>query len=620
MAVKLDVETIRTLASPTGDTPLVRALALKQYHKTLVSLHQLHQKLLNEAPELVKTTGFIQVFEVLRGVHPPAQEAVLAYPSVRIWLDTARSLARRQSHVRFPEMHVRMHLEEFGRVVLAAVLKSGSGDFESVTWTDAKGRVVLPGTGSYLESSQLGGYQRVRVRAHNGSITIHAVDRTDEGHFEAVQQAVPTIDKCVELNAVDSDLRKAGRGSFDFEELSLEAIVKWRSTLEQSLAWISECSPPLAREMMMSLRAIIPVRSSSVDVHVSASCRETPGLIALSWTPDASVMVEALVHEYHHQKLNTLLNIDPVIVGPSTDAKYYSPWRPDARPLTGILHGAYAFQAVLQFYKEMFDAEVPILHDTRIRQRMYLLKGQVQTALNTVLDVAQLSPLGEALVDAMLGKIEKLDVALPGSEHAVQQRLDELQVEHRRRWEQENALEKGDGAIQERPVQSNKKIWSHREKRVLDWLHQNAGFDPVSLEGSHNELDPLLNAVMYVFHARTLDELKEILAEATTDQSVLMDLIEGHVAYLEGDYERAAIMYESCLAIDSSNTSFWRYYAFAVRHLARWQDAYTILTNLGRLIRAHGGDSEDSTGKVSVEERLAYVRRIPHGSATLAAL
>lgn len=512
MPVRLDLETIRTLVSPTGDTPLITALLLKQYHKTLVSLHQLHQKLLDEAPELVKTAGFIQAFEALRAVHAPAQEAVLAYPSVRIWLDTAWSLARRQSHVRFPEMHVRMHVEEFGRVVLAAVLKAGSGNFESLTWTDAKGRVVLPGTGTYLESSQLNAYQRVTVRVSDRTISARPADRTSEGQFEVKQHAVPAIANGIELNAVDSDLRNAVRGSFDFEELSLEGVVKWRSSLEQAWAWISECSPPLATEMLMSLGAIIPVRSSSVDVHTSASFRETPGLIALSWTPDASVMVEALVHEYHHQKLNTLLNIDPVIVGPSTDAKYYSPWRPDARPLTGVLHGAFAFQAVLQFYKVMFEGEVPLLHETRIRQRMYLLKGQVQTALNTLRDVGQLSPLGEALVDAICEKIDKLDVALPGSQHSVQQHIDELQTEHRRRWEDENALEKAGGTIHERPARSFGNSSPQSERRVLDWLHQNTGFDPASLGGPRYELDPLLNSVMQVFHSGALEELKEMLA------------------------------------------------------------------------------------------------------------
>jgi HEXXH motif-containing protein len=621
MVARLDLDTIRTLASPTGDIPLVTALLLKQYQKTLMSLYQLHQTLLDEAPELVNSAGFIQAFEVLREVPAPAQEAVLAYPTIRVWLDTAWNLVRRQSHLRFPEMHVRMHLEEFGRIVLAAVWKSGSGDFECATWTDARSRIVLPGAGAYLESSHFNGYQRVRVKVSNGNISVGSASRVSRGRFDVKQNEVPAITNGIELNGLDLDLRTAGQGNFDFEELSLEGVVKWQSSLEQAWAWISESSPMLATEMLMSVRAIIPVRSSAVNVHTSASFRETPGLIALSWTPDVSIMVEALVHEYHHQKLNTLLNADPIIVGPSTDAKYYSPWRPDARPLTGVLHGAFAFQAVLHFYKEMFEAAVPLLHETRIRQRMYLLKAQVQTALSTLRAVAQLSPLGESLVDAMWEKIDRLDVALPCSERAVQRRLDELQAEHRRLWEEKNTLVKVGPTVHEKRSQSFANSWSQSERRVLDWLHQKTGFDPASLEGLHYELDPLLNSVMQVFHAGEPGDLKGLVAEATSDESLLTYLIAGHVAYFEGNYESAATLYESCVAIDPSNKYLWQYFAFALRHLTRWRDALAILTNLGRLAHMSDGHCEPSSERVTgVEGRLVQIRQILAVPAASAAL
>jgi hypothetical protein len=57
-----------------------------------------------------------------------------------------------------------------------------------------------------------------------------------------------------------------------------------------------------------------------------------------------------------------------------------------------------------------------------------------------------------------------------------------------------------------------------------------------------------------------------------------------------------------------------------LRHLARWRDAYTILTYLGRLSDSHGEDSEKSPEKVTgVEGRLAYVRRTLRGPAALTA-
>ena len=610
MTVSLDLDTVKTLALPTGNTPLVRALYLKRYHKTLVILQQLHQKLGAEAPDLVEQTGFAELFTILSTFPAAAQKAILTYPAAVFWAERAWNLARRQSHIRFPEMHMQTHLEEFGRIVLAAAAKAGVRDFECVTWTDANGRLVLPGSHIYLEGPNLTAYQRLKVKAHNGVITARAMDGARETQLKLAQNQVPIIAGSLELNAVDLDLQLPGHGSFVFDQAGPEELIKWRSTLEQSLFWVDECSPALTEELLMSLRAIVPVRSAAVNVHASASFREASGLIALSWTPDASVMVEALVHEYHHQKLNALLNLDPLIVGPSTEAIYYSPWRDDARPLLGVLHGAYAFQAVLQFWKSLFAADIPLLQEARIRQRMYLLKGQVRSALNTLRAEALFSPLGEALVDAMSDHLDNQNVLLLETERTIQQRLDQLQTEHRTRCKAKNEARLSNAIISQSD-QSLHGSQTENERATLDWLRVNSDFDPALLKGSRYQPDPLLNAVIFAYHERGFDELKKILDEARPGESALLDLIKGHVAYILSEYERAAMLYESCLASDSSNTHFWQCFAFALRHLARWQEADMILTNLGRLSRAQP-KVMSGTGQAEnpVEDRLDDVRRI----------
>jgi HEXXH motif-containing protein len=545
MDISLNMETIRTLASPTGDSLLVNALYLKQYHKILVSLHQLRQKLLVEASDLADRTGFNESYHTLGALPASTQKAILSYPSVACWLNTAWSLVRRQSHLRFPEMHAQMHLEEFGRIVLAAVVNAGIGEFECVTRTDARGHVILPGTGIYLEGANLIACQRLKLKICDGLITAISAGGEDEARFEVLQNRIPTFIGGIELNAVDMDLQLPGRGSFNFERLRSSDVIKWQSPLEQSLAWISECSPELAEEILMCLRVVIPVRSVAIDVHASASFREVPGLIALSWTPDASVMVEALVHEYHHQKLNSLLNLDSLIVDPSSDAIYYSPWRDDARPLLGILHGAYAFQAVLQFWKSLFVADIPLMHESRIRQRMYLLKAQVRTALNTLRSEAHLSPLGTALVEAMEENIDKQEVTLPETERAIQHRLDEVQAEHRARWNNANPTNTGSKIINCAEGYNLDSSMTENERRAVDWLRVNADFDPSTIKELRFQPDPVLNAVIFAYHELGLEGLEKILAEETSGESLLLDLIGGHVAYVLSEYERAAILYES---------------------------------------------------------------------------
>jgi HEXXH motif-containing protein len=63
--------------------------------------------------------------------------------------------------------------------------------------------------------------------------------------------------------------------------------------------------------------------------------------------------VEAVVHEYGHQKLDAILALDPLFRGDGGEAIYYSPWKDDPRPLTGLLHAVYSFAIVLSFYCDL---------------------------------------------------------------------------------------------------------------------------------------------------------------------------------------------------------------------------------------------------------------------------
>ena len=602
MIVDLNLDTVKTLVSPGGDSPLVKAIYLKQHHKAMARLHMLRQRLLAEAPGLVEVTGFDRAFEAVSKFPAAAQREVLTYPAVAFWNDVAWDLARRRSHIGFPDMHIQTHLEEFGRVGLAVALKSGSGRFECDVRADGRGRVSLPGTGAYLQPPGLVPYGVVRVKVDGESVAAGE---------QAVTHQVPEAIKGVELNAIDTDLQLPGRTSFNYETLEPGADIKWRSTMEQAWAWIAECSPALAGEMPMSLRAIIPVRSSAVDVHASASFREAPGLIALSWTPDASIMAEALVHEYHHQKLNALLNLDPLISGPSGEAIYYSPWREDARPLLGVLHGAYAFQAVLQFWSGMFSAGIPLLHERRIRQRMYLLKAQVRTALASLREYAELSPLGEAFLAAMEENVDSIEVDLPITEIAVRQHLDSVQAEHRARWEKTNGARAGE--LNQDPAGGNSPIaWTDDERRALNCLGLNDGLDHTAPKGGLYRSDALLNAIISAHHGGGLGQLQTLLGGNGPGDSLLLNLIGGHVAYVLSQYQRAAMLYESCLGRDSANIEFWRFFAFALRHLARWEEADKILANIGILARPrHAARPEPGpTESDPVEERLEWVRHV----------
>lgn len=411
MSVVLDERTIKTLVVPAGNAPLIRALYKAQYQKSLLNLHQLHRKLCDDSPDLARRTNFAGAFEELSNTPADAQQIVLSYPSLGFWLDVAWELIRRQAHTQPDALPMETHLIDFGRFVLAAKLCAGCGEYGCLVTSGQ--RVVLPGTSSYLESRDTVPDRRVFVRVSGGVISAQGVNSVNHDVLKLTRYTVPTLKIGIEFNAVDVDLRLPGHSTFEYENLSPVDSVKWVSTLNDGWEWVAEQELALAEEMMLILRAIVPVKRAGEHIHASGSFKEAPGLIALSWDRDVPVLAEALVHEYHHQKLNALLNLDRLIVGPTFEPVYRSPWREDLRPLLGILHGVYTFQAVLRFWLNLLGTRDTGSYETSIRERTHTLHSQLRMALATLREHAVWSPLGEALFDAMIDEVNALAGRLP---------------------------------------------------------------------------------------------------------------------------------------------------------------------------------------------------------------
>ena len=604
--VSLNVETVRTLVSPCGDA-LVLGLHKKRYQRTLLGICRIHERLLDEAHEVAETTGFAAAFDLLRSYPPAEQEQVLSYPSIAFWVDVAEDLLRRESHVRFPEMHFSTHLEAFWRIVLAVSTVTSSGSFTCRTRTDASARLCLPGTGVYLQLPSFCSLQQITVSADQGILRVLSPDKGVPA-LEASRLPIPTIHG-VELNSVDTDLRLPGRTRFNYQQLEPADVIKWESPVEQSMDWIRICSPMLSGEMQRALRCIVPVRSDKAEVHMSATFREAPGLMALSWTPDAAVLVEAMVHEYHHGKLNSLLVLDPLIVGPTEEAIFYSPWRSDPRPLLGILHGAFVFQAVLEFWDRFFKAEIPLLQQDRVRQRMYLIQCQLRHALATLEREAALSDLGTALLAAMKSNVDRFETNLPEKDQAIQQRLDQVQEEHRAAWEQANPGVRTDsGAVRPTTIAGIDTGTGH--PLILEsfrWLGTPANLDLASLANAFPVTDTLMERLVVVHKERGLDELARRIAGAQGEFPPLMNLLAGHLFYIVEQFERAAVHYALLVQQLPRSSYFWQCLAFSVRHLGYAEEAHAIITNLG-LLAAKGRQCDES--EAPVLERLSEVKLV----------
>jgi hypothetical protein len=86
----------------------------------------------------------------------------------------------------------------------------------------------------------------------------------------------------------------------------------------------------------------------------SASYTEAFGSALVSLPHDAADLAVTLVHEVRHSVLNRLSHEVKLFDRPAageSDVLLYAPWRADPRPPWGLLHGAYAFAGVVEFWR-----------------------------------------------------------------------------------------------------------------------------------------------------------------------------------------------------------------------------------------------------------------------------
>jgi len=582
MKIELDINTVKNLVSPTGASdPLVKVIYLAEYHRTLLRLSNLSQKLQSESPKLIDNyTNFSQSFELVKSFSKNAQRKILRYPSFSVWLDTAWQLVNRKAHILFPEMHIKFHLESFPKFLLAMAKYDKIENFECFLYTDHNGIIAIPGTGIYLQHPQHIAFQILRfVTTTNASFNIY----TDGNqNLEMIQNEIPHLNNGIELNAFDSDLRLGGRYDLNFEELTPTSTIKWLSSLEEAWFWINSCSTLLASEILMGVQSLVPVYSHAIDVHRSQTFREIPGLLILSWMSDTSVIVEALVHEYHHHKLNALLNLDPIIVEGSPEEIYYSPWRDDPRPLSGILQGIYVFQAVLEFWHKILTTDIPVLQEKRLQQRVYTAKQQLQTALQVLKTNAEFSLVGQGLIEAIEENIDRVEPEVSQTE---KQLIDVRLKEHQQKWEAANPNLVGTKIL---PIKVSVDLAKNDNNTILNqscqWLGITPNIDLRPLTYLRQPFDSILETLVAVYHDRGLKELEDILKETQLGDSILLDLICGHTAYLNQDYQKAAEFYQSCLEQYPNAPYFWQCFMFALRHLNLLEDYELILLNLDKLV------------------------------------
>ena len=171
----------------------------------------------------------------------------------------------------------------------------------------------------------------------------------------------------------------------------------WTAALGEAFALIERHLPDLRAEMDLYIHQIVPV-GWDAEKHLSASYQEAIGTLYMSLHPSLMTLAEALIHEFSHNKLNALFEVDEVLEN-AWSPLYASPVRPDPRPLHGVLLAVHAFLPVARLYEKMIEAKDPAAQNEAFLGRFAAIRRINREGAEIVLGNGEATVIGAGLLE-----------------------------------------------------------------------------------------------------------------------------------------------------------------------------------------------------------------------------
>jgi HEXXH motif-containing protein len=212
--------------------------------------------------------------------------------------------------------------------------------------------------------------------------------------------------------------------------------------IAEAMRFIADASEDLGASIEKSIKWFVPVSTPGVNLHRSFTLSNLPGLIFLSPAIDGWPLAEAIVHEYLHDRLNSITEIEPVCLNCAD--KFYSPWRDDPRPLLALFHALFVMGGLLDFFRKVENTpklasfagafrqrRADVFHELRLGlaqiplDRLTATGREILGEIHAVLeDQAQdLAPAGPALPGRVARHLESWRRANPSLADAVREPL-----------------------------------------------------------------------------------------------------------------------------------------------------------------------------------------------------
>ncbi len=188
------------------------------------------------------------------------------------------------------------------------------------------------------------------------------------------------------------------------------------SLLQDALALVAQ-HEPAALEHLGELVKVVAFKPPAAADFSNVSFSDLPGAFILSAVNEPYWMADALIHELLHNRLFFIVDRGEILEGlPEGDeaGEFYSPWRDDLRPLSGLLHAVYVYIGVTKFWFSVCRSE-----DTNELRREYAADQAVRAILDLKIGIAQLrrfasfTETGTALFRELVHEVSDLANAMP---------------------------------------------------------------------------------------------------------------------------------------------------------------------------------------------------------------
>jgi HEXXH motif-containing protein len=177
-------------------------------------------------------------------------------------------------------------------------------------------------------------------------------------------------------------------------ELSTGDLAHWQARLVEAWQLLDADHPRDAAALAAGLGAIMPLSGTGA---LAGSSAEGFGAAAISLPASVADLACALIHEFMHSILNGLLHLVQLYRPEPNPRLYYAPWRDDPRPMSGMLHGAYAFSTVTGFWRTRSRSDTA---DAARRAQLEFAVWRLHTAavLEALAGNPILTPLGVRMI------------------------------------------------------------------------------------------------------------------------------------------------------------------------------------------------------------------------------